>query len=158
MFETGVALGRDDLVRSGLATLDWLMAHQTAPEGHFRPVGTDSFGRYRLPPLPFDQQPLEANAAVAACLSAAQITSEARYADLAGRAFAWFLGDNDLRTPVAEVEAGACFDGLHFDRRNGNQGAESTLAYLLALGDMHAAARSATETARPQRVQSTGRN
>lgn len=158
MFETGVALGRGDLVENGLLALDWLMAHQIAPEGHFRPIGTDSFGRYRLPPLPFDQQPLEANAAVAACLSAAQITGEARYADQAASAFAWFLGENDLHTPVAEVEVGACFDGLHFDRRNGNQGAESTLAYLLALGDMHAAARNVTETARPQRVQSTGRN
>ena len=75
---------------------------------------------------------------------------------MAQSAFAWFLGENDLRVPVAEVENGGCFDGLHFDRRNGNQGAESTLAYLLALGDMHAAAKAA-EGARPQSVQASGR-
>lgn len=157
LIETGVALGRADMTERGIAALDWLMAYQIAPEGHFRPIGTDSFGRRRLPPLPFDQQPLEAAATVAACLSAARATGEARWTGMAQSAFAWFLGENDLRVPVAEVETGGCFDGLHFDRRNGNQGAESTLAYLLALGDMHAAAKLAAEGVRPQSVQASGR-
>ncbi|UAJ10532.1 glycosyltransferase family 4 protein [Glacieibacterium megasporae] len=144
LIETGAVAHRPELVSAGLGTLDWLMAYQTAPEGHFRPVGTDSFGRYRLPPLQFDQQPLEAGAAVGACLSAARVTGSVLWTERAMAAFGWFKGENDLFVPVAEIETGACFDGLHFDRRNGNRGAESTLAYLLALAEVHLARRAST--------------
>jgi len=114
------------------------MDAQTAPGGHFRAVGSDSFGRDRLPPLPFDQQALEVQSAVGACLSAYALTGEQRWQEEAHRAFAWFMGANDLRVMMTDTSEGAGFDGLHPDRRNANQGAESTLAYLHSLSDMHA--------------------
>jgi hypothetical protein len=133
---SGHAQANCEQVRVGLDTLRWLMKHQTADSGHFRPVGTDTFGVDRRSPQPFDQQPLEASAAVSACLAAAEITGDLQWRKEARRAFNWFAGANDLRIPVAESETGACFDGLHPDRRNANQGAESTLAYLTALTAM----------------------
>jgi glycosyltransferase involved in cell wall biosynthesis len=138
LIDTGLALGDAQQIETGLHALDWLMRLQTAPGGHFRPVGTDSFGRDRLPPLPFDQQAIEAAASVSAALAAYRATGLAHWRDEAGRAFGWFLGANDLKLMMAEPGVGAGFDGLHPDRRNANQGAESTLAYLVALGDMHA--------------------
>lgn len=133
---SGHAQCNSEQVRVGLESLQWLMRQQTADTGHFRPVGTNTFGVDRRYPQPFDQQPLEAAAAVSACLAASDITGDPWWRDEARRAFNWFTGCNDLRIPVAESESGACFDGLHPDRRNANQGAESTLAYLTALTAM----------------------
>lgn len=133
---SGHAQSNSEQVRAGLETLRWLSKHQTADAGHFRPVGTDTFGVDRLYPQPFDQQPLEASATVSACLAAASITGDLSWRQEARRAFDWFTGDNDLRIAVAESDTGACFDGLHPDRRNANQGAESTLSYLSALTAM----------------------
>ncbi|MEZ0496857.1 glycosyltransferase family 4 protein [Sphingomonas sp. IW22] len=133
---TGHARSNSRHIQVGLDTLRWLMKLQTAEAGHFRPIGTDTFGTDRRHPEPFDQQPLEACSAVSACLIAANVSGDHRWRQEARRAFSWFLGENDLRIPVADAAAGACFDGLHPDRRNANQGAESTLAYLAALTAM----------------------
>ena len=51
-------------------------------------------------------------------------------------AFEWFLGGNDLGLDLYDAKTGGCCDGLQEDRVNLNQGAESTLAFLLALGEM----------------------
>src|SRR3546814_778232 len=58
MLRAGLALGRDDLIACGLDTLDWIIARQTSPDGRFRAIGTESFGREYAEPMPFDQQPL----------------------------------------------------------------------------------------------------
>lgn len=83
---------------------------------------------------------------VAACLEAFHITHDAAWMREAKRAFEWFLGRNDLGLPVYDFSTGGCCDGLHPDRVNENQGAESTLAFQLALNDM---ARARHITARP---------
>lgn len=137
---SGKATGNPDHFEAGLDALRWLMKLQTTARGHFRPIGTQTFGADYRQPQPFDQQPLEAWAAVNACLTAARLTGDSWWNHEAERAFAWFLGENDLGVPVADTARGACFDGLHPDRRNANQGAESTLAYLAALTAMSKAA------------------
>lgn len=129
----GHAQSNASQLEAALESLGWLMAVQTTETGLFRPVGTESFGFDRKHPAPFDQQPIEVWSAVSACLAAAKITGDQRWSVQAWRAFNWFLGANDLGVPVADSVSGACFDGLHPDRRNANQGAESTLAYLAAL-------------------------
>jgi glycosyltransferase involved in cell wall biosynthesis len=135
--EALIICGRDtgnaSMLAAGLDTLRWLMDLQRASAGHFRPVGTQSFGNDHALPSAFDQQPLEVWAAVSACLTAHRATKDALWLEDARRAFNWFLGENDLSLPVVDTMRGACYDGLHPDRRNANQGAESTLAYLGAL-------------------------
>jgi len=144
---SGNATGNVEQFEVGTDALRWLMSLQTAPQGHFRPVGTQTFHsqdqRFEL----FDQQPLEAWAAVSACQTAARLTKDLWWQAQAARAFAWFLGSNDLGIPIADIARGACFDGLHPDRRNANQGAESTLAYLAALTAMQLV----TASAAPER-------
>lgn len=92
---TGRATGTPAYVRAGLRSLRWLMTLQTAPEGHFRPVGSDTFGSLRQAPSPFDQQPLEAAATISACLAAFRADGDGDWKAAARRAFAWFLGSND---------------------------------------------------------------
>jgi hypothetical protein len=118
-------------VEVGLRSLRWLMWLQTTSAGHFRPVGTGSFGRPRQKSEAFDQQPVEALAALSACLAAWRAEGGAEWLAGATRAFDWFLGDNDLQTALIDPNTGSCLDGLHPDRPNENRGAESVLSYLL---------------------------
>ena len=55
----------------------------------------------------------------------------------AERAFEWFLGRNDLGLPLHDSITGGCRDGLHSDRVNENQGAESSLAFYLSWAELH---------------------
>lgn len=132
LIRAGMALGRDDLVACGIETLDWIVAMQTAPDGHFRAIGTESFGRAYADPLPFDQQPLEAQATIDACSAAFAATGDAKWITEAQRAWRWYLGGNDLDLPLATAPDGGCFDGLMPTGLNRNQGAESILALQLA--------------------------
>ncbi|MEO7223139.1 MAG: glycosyltransferase family 4 protein [Devosia sp.] len=136
MLRTGTATGNLAVIDAGIRSLRWLTAQQTGPAGLFRPVGSEGFHDVRLPPRPFDQQPVEAAATIAGCSAAFAVTGEARWRASAGRAFAWFLGANDLSRPLVDVETGTCRDGLHADRPNENRGGESAVSYLLGLADM----------------------
>ena len=130
-------------VVAGLQSLRWLMSLQTASSGCFRPVGTRSFGKLRQEPEAFDQQPVEAAATISACLAAGRTDGSAEWPAGAMRAFAWFLGENDLQTPLVDPETGSCLDGLHPDRPNENKGAESSLSYLLGLVEIRGSKRAA---------------
>jgi glycosyltransferase involved in cell wall biosynthesis len=136
-----IASGRDsgdaNLVGIGLEALGWLVKVQRAPAGHFRAIGCKGFYRKGHEPARFDQQPVEANATVAACLEAYRTTKETRWVNEARTAFEWFLGRNDLGQELYDPSTGGCCDGLEEDRINRNQGAESTLAFLLSLAEMH---------------------
>jgi glycosyltransferase involved in cell wall biosynthesis len=138
---TGEALKRPQFVKVGLASLGWLMTLQTTQDGYFRPIGTESFGVARKAPEAFDQQPVEAAAAISACLAAWRVHDSAQWTAGALRAFDWFLGGNDLQTSLVDINTGSCRDGLHPDRPNENRGAESVLSYLLGLAEMRQLAR-----------------
>ena len=136
MIRAGMRLGRDDMTAAGLTSLSWLTGLQTAPAGHFRAVGSDSFGRDFSPPLPFDQQPVEAWAAIEACAAAHAASGEVRWLDHAGRAYAWFGGGNDRGIALGDPVSGSCCDGLNPRGVNLNEGAESVLAWQLATARM----------------------
>jgi hypothetical protein len=136
LIRTGVAMKMPAYSEAGLRSLRWLARLQTTSLGHFRPVGTQSFGAIRQNPEAFDQQPVEAAAMIAACAAAWEADDTADWYEQAMRAFGWFLGENDLRATLIDPETGGCLDGLHPDRANENMGAESTLSYLLGLTEM----------------------
>jgi hypothetical protein len=112
------------------------LALKTAATGVFRPVGSHGFAEELKPPRAFDQQPLEAAATISACRVAWRADGDSRWKSDAARAFAWFLGSNDLSTPLVDLETGSCRDGLHPDRANENTGGESAVSYLLALAEI----------------------
>jgi glycosyltransferase involved in cell wall biosynthesis len=125
------------MLAAGLESLDWLMAMQRCEaKGHFVPIGSQGFHRRGGEKARFDQQPVEAGASVSACLQAFRATSDGRWLKEAWSAFNWFLGDNDLQIVLYDSSTGGCRDGLHPDRANENQGAESTLSFLMALLEM----------------------
>lgn len=126
-------------VDEGTEALAWLCDIQRAEAGHFRPIGSEGFWRRGGERAIHDQQPLEAAATVAACLTAWRSSGDGTWLTEAERAFAWFVGDNDLGLPLHDARTGGCHDGLLCDRVNRNQGAESTLAFLMAAHEMQAA-------------------
>jgi glycosyltransferase involved in cell wall biosynthesis len=138
---TGLATQTPAYVDAGLRSLRWLMKRQTTPTGQFRPVGTAGFGELRQAPHAFDQQPVEATATIAACLTAWRADGDAEWRATATNVFAWFLGRNDLSIALVDPETGSCRDGLHPDRANENRGGESVVSYLLGLADIRQLAR-----------------
>ena len=128
--------GPPEALKVGLESLSWLVEHHKAPSGCFRPIGCNGFFVREGERAQFDQQPVEAQAMVSACLEAYQATEDAAWLAEARRAFEWFLGANDLGLELYDAQSGGCRDGLQEDRINENQGAESTLAFLLSLAEM----------------------
>jgi glycosyltransferase involved in cell wall biosynthesis len=137
MLLVGSACEDDRMVSAALEALDWLLKTQRCETNlHFVPIGSQGFYRKGGEKARFDQQPLEAAGAVSACLQAYRVTGDSRWRREAWSAFNWFLGDNDLQLPLYDSVSGGCRDGLHPDRANENQGAESTLSFLMALLEM----------------------
>ncbi len=133
---SGRTMNNNAMLETGLKTLNWLVKVQTSDTGSFRPVGSNGFFQRGKERALFDQQPIEAQATVSACIEAYNATGNMFWVTEAGRAFEWFLGRNDLGLALYDSSTGGCRDGLHVDRVSQNQGAESTLAFLLALGEM----------------------
>jgi hypothetical protein len=136
---SGRATGQPAVFESGLDALRWLNELQISEKGHFRPIGSNGFYHRGGTRANFDQQPIEAHAMVSACLEAYRATSDIWWYEQAQRAFDWFIGWNDLGLELYSPDSGACGDGLHVDRVNRNEGAESTLAFLLSLAEMRLA-------------------
>jgi glycosyltransferase involved in cell wall biosynthesis len=137
MLLVGSSCSDDRMVSAGLEALDWLMETQRCEtNGHFVPIGSQGFYHQGGEQARFDQQPIEAAGAVSACLEAYRVTGDSRWRGQAWSAFNWFLGDNDLQVALYDSVTGGCRDGLHPDRANQNQGAESTLSFLMALLEM----------------------
>ncbi|HUR72587.1 MAG TPA: glycosyltransferase family 4 protein [Candidatus Limnocylindrales bacterium] len=137
----GRGIPNADMTDAGLESLAWLADLQRAEVtgGHFVPIGSNGFYTRDGARARFDQQPVEAQAMVSACLEAQRITGDKNWSKEARRAFDWFLGRNDLNLPIYDPTTGGCRDGLHPDRTNENQGAESSLAYLQALLELRLA-------------------
>jgi glycosyltransferase involved in cell wall biosynthesis len=125
------------MIEAGMDALKWLVAEQHRDDKEiFVPIGSNGFFIEGSEKARFDQQPLEACATISACLEVYRLTEESCWLEEAQRVFRWFLGKNDLQVPVYDPGTGGCRDGLHPDRINENQGAESTLSFLMALLEM----------------------
>jgi hypothetical protein len=129
----GQRMLKSDMQEIALKTLEWLVKVQKSREGYFQPIGSNGFYRRGGERAYFDQQPIEAYGMVMACLETYRVTGDNKWYKEAQCAFEWFLGRNNGRLMIYDASTGGCYDSLHSDRVNENQGAESTLAFLLSL-------------------------
>ncbi len=129
---SGQWIQRSDMIAMGLRSLNWLLAIQTE-KGHFAPIGNSGWYKKDGPKARFDQQPIESNAMIEACIEAFNVTRDKAWIDNAVMCFNWYLGHNDLNMPLYDAKTGGCRDGLMADGINQNEGAESSLAWLLSL-------------------------
>jgi glycosyltransferase involved in cell wall biosynthesis len=131
LISAGHAMGRADWLAAGLESLAWLGDVQTAPRGHFRPIGSQTASTPYAPPAPFDQQPLEACATIDAALVAFEATGHSKWMMMAKAAHGWFYGENDSGLSLSDGQGG-CYDGLSPIGLNKNQGGESILALQMS--------------------------
>ena len=136
LIQAGRATRQPTMVETGLSALRWLLELQTSPQGIFQPIGSDGFCHRNGTRAFFDQQPIEVQATVSACLEAFRATGDPYWLERAHVVFEWFMGRNDLSLMLYDTKTGGCRDALHADRVNENQGAESTLAFHLARAEL----------------------
>jgi hypothetical protein len=139
MLLAGQWMGHDGMIDIGLRSLDWLLKIQTSEDGHLSLIGNRGWFPLGGTKAIYDQQPIEAHALLEACLEAHRLTQDDQWFVEARRCFDWYLGRNDLGRPIYNYETGGCRDGLHQEGVNKNEGAESTLAWLLSLRAIRAA-------------------
>jgi glycosyltransferase involved in cell wall biosynthesis len=130
---SGQWLQRGDMLEAGLDSLQWLVDIQTDTKGHLVPIGNNGWFNREGQKARFDQQPIEAMNIIEACREAYNVTRDTKWILCAQRSLEWFMGSNDLNTSLYDYKTGGCCDGLSADGPNRNQGAESTLAWLLSL-------------------------
>lgn len=139
------------MLEAGIESLRWLMSVQHHREDDlFVPIGSRGFFTQDGERARFDQQPVEACATISACLQAFHLSGERHWLEEAWCAFRWYLGENDLQVPLYDGATGGCRDGLHPDRVNENQGAESTLSFLMSLLEMQSTELPTTEKLNPE--------
>ncbi|MCX8022760.1 MAG: glycosyltransferase family 4 protein [Syntrophorhabdaceae bacterium] len=123
--------GDEEYKKIGLESLNFL-TEATFNGEYFDFVGNDHWLEKKNGKAVYDQQPIEAGYAVEAYVLAYETTGNVWYLELAQAAFDWFLGKNRLGVSLYDFTTGACYDGLTPFGPNLNQGAESTIAFLLA--------------------------
>jgi hypothetical protein len=137
LLAAGDYMGEKSIKRIALDALEWLADEQTDGHGRFLPIGSNGFKLRGGARAHFDQQPVEAWTSISAYGAAYRITGDGTWLERARNALGWFLGDNHLGLPIYDSQTGGCRDGLQYDRLNENQGAESTLSYLMSLCEWH---------------------
>lgn len=136
---SGQWLVNQGMLKKGLDVLKWLIEIQTNKKGHMSIIGNDGWFSVNGQRARFDQQPIEAMGLIEACLEAYNVTQDNYWLDRGRKCINWFLGSNDLNMPMYNFKTGGCHDGLTPSGINPNQGAESTLAWLISILAMHGA-------------------
>lgn len=108
------------------------LAEITFEKKYFSPIGQDGWYFRNSKRAYFDQQPEDTASAVEALMVAYEVTQDEKYKKQTQLAFSWFLGKNHLNQMVYDEATGGCYDGLGRYSLNFNQGAESSVSYLLA--------------------------
>ena len=134
---SGQDLRKEDMLNSGLESLRWLADLQTDTRGHFAPIGSNGWYARGGSKARFAQQPIEAMSMIEACLQAYNVTDDEEWLATPNRCLEWFLGRNDLGLPLYDYQTGGCCDGLEAKGPNTNQGAESTLSWILSLARLY---------------------
>ncbi len=131
---SGQRLGNDEMLQTALCALSWLKKIQHDESGcYFAAIGNNGWFTRGSNKAQFDQQPIEAAAMVDACIEAFNITQDEEWITYTYRCLNWYLGDNELHISLYDHATGGCRDGLETKGVNENQGAESTLCWLMAL-------------------------
>jgi len=133
----GKRLSRNDMFDAGVSSLEWLLEKQSTSEEHISIIGNHNWYAINEERSKYDQQPIEIMNLILACSSVFKFTWNKKWIDTAMKCFSWFLGHNDLSAQLYNYQTGGCKDGLHSQGTNANEGAESTLAWLISLFTMY---------------------
>ncbi len=134
---SGQWIPHQGMLEAGLRSLEWLCKMQLRDDGTASLIGNNGWLTRDGARARFDQQPIDAMGLVQACAEAYRYSRDERWLERANRFLKWFLGSNDINAQLYDYHTGGCRDGLHTDGANLNQGAESTVAWLIAVLTMN---------------------
>jgi glycosyltransferase involved in cell wall biosynthesis len=134
----GQSLEETEMIDKGIQMLEWLYNLQLTDDGTISLIGNQGWLEKSGIRARFDQQPIDAQALTEACADAYRFTQAPLWKDRTRKCLQWFLGNNDTQSVLVDYATGGCHDGLHSTGPNLNQGAESTLAWLISLITVHA--------------------
>jgi len=132
LFVAGSTLDDEKYIAAAKKTCEFLLDNTFGGE-HFSFIGCKGWYERGQTKAAFDQQPIEAASTVMMLRAAYDATADNRYLKLQRKAFDWFLGANDLHVALYDFRTKGCNDGLTRSGVNSNQGAESTLSFLVSL-------------------------
>ncbi len=135
----GNVLKNDEVTRLGTSSLQFLI-NETFSTNMYIPIGHSEWYTRNQKRSFFDQQPEDPCSMILALTTAYTLSGSEMYKNLAMKCFSWFIGNNSLHKSLYDFQSGGCYDGLHPDRVNLNQGAESLISYLLsrlAITELH---------------------
>jgi hypothetical protein len=127
----GDCLGSSLYQTKGTQSLQFLIS-KTFSQDMYMPIGHSQWYKKGFKRSQYDQQPEDAASMISALSAAYKSTGNKEYKNLAKKCFGWFLGNNSINKSVYDKETGGCYDGLHPDRVNLNQGGESLISYLMS--------------------------
>ncbi|MBN2422880.1 glycosyltransferase [Candidatus Woesearchaeota archaeon] len=131
LFYSYLATQDEKYLRIAISSLDFLSSI-TFKDGIFAPIGHRGWYFKNGKRAYFDQQPVDTSTMVQTLILAAEVTKQEEYIEKANSAFHWFLGKNSINQIIYDESTGGCYDGLGKFSINLNQGAESTISYLIA--------------------------
>jgi hypothetical protein len=123
--------GDKKFLKTGLESLDFLLKN-TFENDVFHPVGCNGWYQKGKERAEFDQQPVEAYETLLACLKAGELTGNTMYMERAKSCLDWYTGKNILGISLIDSDTGGCMDGITSKGCNGNEGAESLIAWITA--------------------------
>jgi len=132
LFTAAITLGEKKYLQTAQRVCDFLLAN-TFTGAHFSFIGCNGWFRRGGKKAQFDQQPIEAAGTILMLDTGYKATKDKKYSMLRQKAFNWFLGENDLGIPLYDSKSKGCGDGLGAEGVSLNEGAESTLSFLLGL-------------------------
>lgn len=131
MLHAAEILNEDVVRKVAFDSMHFLTKH-TMNHGYLSIIGNEEWFKKDGERSEFAQQPIDAMGMVLMFREAYNISNDKNYLSKLFKSFKWFLGENDLRMNLYNHETKGCFDGLESYGVNQNQGAESTLAYLIS--------------------------
>ncbi len=124
-------LNDDKITKTALRSMNFLTKH-TLKDNYLSIIGNEKWYKKEGERSVFAQQPIDAMAMVLMYHQAFHVTKDKGYLNMLYTSFLWFMGENDLRMSLYDFETKGCCDGFESYGINRNQGAESSLAYLIS--------------------------
>jgi len=124
-------LNDNKITKIAIISMDFLTKH-TLKDDYLSIIGNEKWFKKEGERSVFAQQPIDAMAMVLMYHQAFHLTRDKEYLNKLYTSFLWFLGENDLRMSLYDFETQGCCDGFESYGVNRNQGAESSLAYLIS--------------------------
>lgn len=124
-------LNDDNITNVAMESMNFLTSI-TMTDGYLSIIGNSKWYQMNGERSIYAQQPIDALAMVLMFHQAFHLTKDKKYLNQLYTAFMWFLGENDLRMSLYDFETKGCCDGFESYGVNRNQGAESSLAYLIS--------------------------